>query len=101
VILRGTVGSVAERYLIKKTIMDIDGLDNISDELVVMDEPEGTDDEEDGSEVGLLNRDCDDSITEDAYEAMEDGIPYIPPDRPMRDEISDGTDWKTKRRKRK
>ncbi len=99
IVLRGTVESVADRYLIKKTIMDIDGIDDVQDELVVMDEPEGLDD--DYSEGGLLNNDGDDTMTEDAFEAMEDGIPYIPPDRPFRDEISEDPDWKKTRKKRK
>lgn len=101
IVLKGTVESVSDRYLIKKTIMDIDGIDDVLDELVVMDEPEGPDEDDEYTEGGLMNRDGDDTMTEDAFEAMEDGIPYIPPDRPFRDEISEGTDWKKNRKKRK
>jgi hypothetical protein len=102
VALKGAVESAAERYLIKKTVMDIDGIDDVSDDLVVMNEPEAeSDDAEDAENGGLLNRDVDEEMTEDAYEAMEDGIPYIPPDRPLHDEMSDDTDWKKDRKKRK
>jgi hypothetical protein len=99
--LKGTVESAAERYLIKKTVMDIDGIDDVSDELVVMDEPEEYNEDGEAENQGLLNRDAGETITEDAYEAMEDGIPYSPPDRPLHDEMSDDTDWKIKRKKKK
>ena len=102
VALKGTVGSAAERYLIKKTVMDIAGIDDVSDDLVIMDEPESeSDDIEDTEKGGLLNRDVDEEMTEDAFEAMEDGIPYVPPDRPLHDEMFDDTDWKKDRKKRK
>lgn len=101
IVLKGTVESSGERYIVRKTIMDIDGIEDISDELVVMEEPEGPDSEDDGMEGGLLNRDGDDTMTEDAFEAIEDGIPYIPPDRPLRDEMSDDTSWKKNRKKKK
>ena len=100
IVLTGAVESVSDRYLIKKTIMDIDGVEDVSDELVVMDKPEGLEGQDDSAKGGLLNRDDDDTMTEDAFEAVKDGIPYIPPDRPSRDEISEDTDWKKNRRKR-
>ena len=102
VALKGTVESAAERYLIKKTVMDIDGIDDVLDDLVIMNEPEAESDDGEGVENGgLLNRDIDEEMTEDAFEAMEDGIPYIPPDRPLHDEMSNDTDWKKDRKKRK
>ena len=99
--LTGTVESVSDRYLIKKTIMDIDGIDDVCDELVVMDEPEGSGEDDDVSEGGLLNTDGDDTMTEDAFEAVEDGIPYVLPDKPSGDESYEDIDWKKNHKKRK
>ncbi len=101
VVLSGAVESAGDKYLIKKTIMDIDGIDDLVDELVILDEPESFENEGDIEQGGLLNRDGDETLTEDAFEAMEDGIPYIPPDRPLHDEMSSDIEWKKNRKKRK
>lgn len=101
VVLRGTVESASERYLVKKTCMDIDGIDDVADELVIMEDPENPEDDDTLESDGLLNRDTEETITEDAYESMEDGIPYVPPDRPLHDEMSNDTEWKINRKKRK
>lgn len=101
IVVKGTVDSESDRYLITRTITDIDGIENVSDELLVTDPSEW--DEDEGREVmgGLFNQDDEDSITEDAFEAMEEGIPYTPPDRPFNGEASFEHDRIKKKRHRK
>jgi hypothetical protein len=98
VVLSGKVESEGARYLAKKTIMDIVGIDELNDELVVIDEPESL--EEEDEDGGLYNRDEDDELTEDPFKALEDGIPYIPPDRPSHDESSEDVTWKKRNKKK-
>ena len=95
VIVKGKVGSEGEHYLIKKTIMDVVGIDDLEDELVVIDEPESIVEEND--EGGLYNCDKDEELTEDAFESLEDGIPYTPPLRPLHDESDEHMTWKKRK----
>ena len=98
VVLTGKVESEGAKFIAKKTIRDIVGIDELHDELVIMDEPESLEEEED--EGGLYNRDEDDEMTEDTFKSLEEGIPYTPPDRPLHDESGEDMTWK-KRKKNK
>lgn len=99
VIIKGKVDSEGEHYLIKKTIMDIVGIDDLEDELVIIDEPESV--FEEGEEGGLYNCDKDSELTEDAFESLEDGIPYIPPLRPLHDESDEHMTWKRQKKNKR
>ena len=99
VVLTGKVESEGAKFIAKKTIRDIVGIDELHDELVIMDEPESLEEEE--NEGGLYNRDEDDEMTEDAFKSLEEGIPYTPPDRPLHDESGEDTTWKKRKKKKK
>lgn len=77
--LKGKVDSHGEHYLVKETIMNIVGIEDFVDELVVI---EGLDSGLEEEKEGLYDEDDDKIGTEDAFEALEDGIPYIPPTEP-------------------
>ena len=93
--LRGKVDSHGEHYLVKETIMNIVGIDDFIDELVVI---EGLNVDLEEEEEGLYDEDEDKIGTEDAFEALEDGIPYIPPTEPRFRETEEP---KKKKRKKK
>lgn len=97
--ISGEVETEGERFIIRRTVKDIVGIDDLQDELILKDEPEDFI-EESARDGGLLNRDDDDGeFTEDTFESMEEGIPYIPPDRPYHDDLD--IDMAIKKRKRR
>ena len=95
VTLKGKVDSQGEHYLVKEAIMNIVGVDDFVDELVVI---EGLDADTEEQKEGLYDEDEDKIGTEDAFEALEDGIPYIPPTEPL---FSEAEEPKKKKRKKK
>lgn len=101
VVLRGFVGSSSEKHMIKVMITDDIGVDTvIDDEVDVMDGVgSGLEYDELVEQGGLLNQDEDEEDTEDAFQSLEEGIPYIPPMAPADREYSD-IDRKNKRKKR-
>ncbi|MFH1552015.1 MAG: BON domain-containing protein [Candidatus Omnitrophota bacterium] len=81
--LRGKVDSERERGMIKQTIMDVVGIDDIIDELVVIEGVNnGLEDEESSKGAELYDEDKEYMGSEDAFRAVEDGVPYIPPTNP-------------------
>ena len=100
VMLSGEIESYGEKELIKLTIMDILGVDDIIDELIVIrGETNESDDYEDKENEYYDEDDC--LGTEDASQAIEEGIPYIPPVRsPIHNEAHKSNIWNKKRKKR-
>ncbi|MDP8299996.1 MAG: hypothetical protein P9L88_08875 [Candidatus Tantalella remota] len=101
IILKGTVDSIGEHYLVTETITGIVGIEDISDELIIINAPDDGSEDDRCDDGGLMNRDDEEIGTEDAFQSMEDGIPYIPPTSPSYKESSEITEWKKKKRKRK
>jgi hypothetical protein len=101
IILKGTVDSIGEHYLVKETITDIVGIEDVSDELVIMNAPDDGSLDDMFEDGGLLNRDKEEIGTEDPFEAMEDGIPYIPPTSPSYKESPEITEWKKKKKRKR
>ncbi|MBU0571364.1 MAG: BON domain-containing protein [Candidatus Omnitrophica bacterium] len=77
VVLGGEIDSRREKALVVQTIMDIVGIEGVVDEMKVMDGRYGDPAEDDDSELYDEDNQC--IGTEDAYQAIEDGMPYIPP----------------------
>ncbi|NQT33514.1 MAG: BON domain-containing protein [Candidatus Omnitrophica bacterium] len=71
VLLKGEVSSKKVREMIKQIIVDSTGIEDIVDRLIVPDDTDDDDDlrDEDGESMG----------TEDAFQSIEDGVPYVPP----------------------
>lgn len=83
VILSGKVESPGEREMIEEVLMDIVGVDDIINELVVIDGASGEDEDDDASQDDDFYDEDGESVgTEDAFQSVEDGIPYIPPTSP-------------------
>jgi hypothetical protein len=100
VVLRGKVGSDSEREMIKQTIIDIVGIDDVVDELVVIQGvDDGLEDEESREESELRDQDEENMGTEDAFQSVEDGIPYIPPTSPTYQESPKKIRWKKRKKK--
>lgn len=105
VILKGKVDSTSEKGMIKQTIMDVVGIDDISDELVVIEDTEEDFEEdfskeEDEESVEEPLEEDEDIGTEDASQALEDGIPYIPPTSPTYQDSSSSIRRKRKKKKK-
>lgn len=96
VVLKGKVDSEADREVIIETITDIVGVEDIQDEIIVIEDAEDLDaaDSEDGEGSDREDKDIG---TEDAFQAMEEGIPYIPPMRPTHRGASRHQDGKRKK----
>ena len=100
VTLRGKVDSASGHEMIIQTIMDLADVDNVTDELVVIEDAVvGFDSEgaEDDSE--LYDQDDESLGTEDAFRSVEDGIPYIPPTNPTYQESPASKKRKKKKNK--
>jgi hypothetical protein len=98
VILRGKVDFSSERRMIKAIIMDVDGIDDIVDELVVIrGVSDGTEDET--RDLGSVPYDEDEEFvgTEDVFQSVENGVPYIPPTSPTYQESPKNIRWKKKK----
>ena len=89
VVLRGKVDSGVERALIKQTIMDIVGIDEVIDELMAIRGADETPGEEGQDKYDLYEQDEEFVGTEDPTRAVEDGIPYIPPTSPSFQEATE------------
>ncbi|MGB2651523.1 MAG: BON domain-containing protein [Candidatus Omnitrophota bacterium] len=98
--LRGEVYSDRERHMVLQTVIDTVGADAISDGLVVV---HGLYDdiEEDGGYRGdgLTDQDEDFIGTEDVFQSIEDGIPYIPPTSPAYQKTTEKEEWKKRKKK--
>jgi len=100
VILKGKVNSDSEREMIKQTIMDMVGIDDVIDELVVIQGVnDSSEDEESREESELYDEDEENIGTEDAFQSVEDGIPYIPPTSPTYQESPKKIKWKRQKKK--
>jgi len=100
VILRGKVDFGSERRMIKATIMDVVGIDDIVDELVVIrGVSDGTEDEARDPEAAPYDEDEEFVGTEDVFQSVEDGVPYIPPSNPTYRESPKNIRWKRKKAK--
>lgn len=98
VILSGKVESPGEREMLRQTIIDIVGVDDIVDELVIIDGFfEGHDDDDPYGAADLYDEDEESAGTGDAFQSVEDGIPYIPPDSPSYQESPEVSKKKKKR----
>ncbi len=84
VVLRGRAASRREKELIAQAVEDALGVDYVVNELAVSQngsEPVVDDDEDEDEDI---RDDDDDTVgTEDLARSIEDGIPYIPPTRPL------------------
>jgi hypothetical protein len=108
VTLSGRVGTDAELQVVEAVVHDVIGIESYSNELVVdelvrAEAPEAIDDwlveeEESDDQLGdpddkqsdtaqhlVENLEAETFGTHDMGQAIEDGIPYIPPDRPVGD----------------
>lgn len=108
VTLSGTVGTDAEYQVAESVLDDVIGIDDYSNELVVSEIHRGeaseaadeaiADEEETEAQIGggmLQQSDTADHLeedleqetygTHDVGEAIRDGVPYVPPDRPVGD----------------
>ncbi len=79
VVLGGEVDSRRERALIIQTIMDIVGIEDVTDEMNIIDGRHDDSRDEDDGELYDEDNQC--IGTEDIHRAIEDGVPYIPPTR--------------------
>jgi len=98
VVLKGKVDSEADREIIIETITDIVGVDDIRDEMIVIEDVEDLDAAE-SEEEGVSDQEDKDVGTEDAFQSVEDGIPYIPPMRPTHRGPSETSRWKKRKRR--
>ena len=87
VVLGGEVDSRRERGLIIQTIMDIVGVEDVVDEMCIINGRH--DDHLDDDDGELYDEDNQCIGTEDAYRAIEDGVPYIPPTTSPFEEFDD------------
>ncbi len=90
VILKGKVDSGTQHEMIKQIITDIVGVEDIIDEIMVIqgvDDDEILEEDEEEEEKDVYDEDEEDTGTEDAFRAVEDGIPYIPPTNPSFQEL--------------
>ncbi|MEA3489157.1 MAG: hypothetical protein U9R44_02295 [Candidatus Omnitrophota bacterium] len=100
IILRGKVDSVSERKMVKQTIMDLTDINDIVDELVVISGVVDDLEDEKLMEEAELHDEDDESLgTEDTFQSIEDGIPYIPPSAPTYRESPENIKWKKKKKK--
>ncbi|MFH1877252.1 MAG: hypothetical protein ABH883_00385 [Candidatus Omnitrophota bacterium] len=120
IILTGEVRSDSEKHFVSRIVADIigenAGTESIIDRLSVSadfsDDLDGPEDEY-YENRGMVDEDDESVGTQDVFQSIEDGIPYIPPDRSSFDEFSeslndegpreeDGDDiWNRKKKKRK
>jgi len=83
VVLSGKVESRGEREMIEEVLMDIVGLDDIVDELVIIDGGTVENDDKDlYDDEDVYDEDDDSMGTENAFQSIEEGIPYTPPTSP-------------------
>ena len=100
VVLTGKVNSDCERKMIKQTLMDVLDIEAIVDELVVIQSADTEDADSKSSDTPDLYDTDDETIgTEDAFQSVEDGIPYIPPSNPTYQESPETVKWKKKKKK--
>lgn len=98
VVLSGKVESRGEREMIEEMLMDIVGVDDIVDELVIIDGGTVDDDDEDMyDDEDVYDEDEDSMGTEDAFQSIEDGIPYTPPTSPSYQESPGSSKRRRKR----
>lgn len=84
VVLRGRAASHREKELIAQAVEDALGVDYIVNELAVaQDGPEPVAEEDDEEDEDIRDDDDDTVGTADLARSVEDGIPYIPPTRPL------------------
>ncbi len=83
--------------MIEEVLMDIVGVDDIVDELVIIDGIVEDDDEDMYDDEDAYDEDDDSMGTEDAFQSVEDGIPYTPPTSPSYQE-SPGSSRRKKKR---
>ncbi len=96
VILRGEADSQREVNLIIQTITDVVGIEDITNDIDIIDSGlEGTDGESREEEFYDEDNEC--IGTEDAFRAVEDGLPYIPPTTSHFDEYDEHEKKKTRR----
>ncbi|RKY42778.1 MAG: hypothetical protein DRP85_01855 [Candidatus Makaraimicrobium thalassicum] len=101
VALNGKVDSVSEQKMIRQTITDMVGIDDIIDELVVIqDISDCPEDEGPREKSELYDQDKEYMGTEDAFQSVEDGVPYIPPTSPSYRESSKTVKWRKRPRMR-
>ena len=98
VILRGKVDFNSERAMIKEIIMDVAGVDDIIDELAVIRGAAGVDEDDSaGEEKTPCENDEEFVGTEDMFQSVEEGVPYIPPTNPTYQESSKNITWKKRK----
>ena len=101
VILRGKIDSRGERAMVMQIIIDVVGIDDIVDELVVVRDENTEESEEFFEDADVRNPEEGDIGTEDAFQSIEDGIPYIPPTRHSYQEFPETKRKKKSRKKKK
>ncbi len=81
VVLNGEVYSLNTRRMIKQVVLSVDEIEDVIDKLMVVSSMYDDLDDGDNSciDEGKYAADGDLMGTEDMYQAIEDGIPYIPP----------------------
>ncbi len=103
VTLKGEVDTRKERDLIIQTIMDVVGVEDIIDELVILrrfDSDTSEDAVEDGSGYDLFDEDNERMGTESVSRSVQDGVPYIPPMTSPFEETFENTKKKEPRKKK-
>lgn len=99
IVLKGDVSSKRTQNMVRQAIIKVVGVDNLIDESIVFEGLDDYEDDDDDSHGGGTHDEDDDSYgTEDIFRSIEDGIPYIPPTEPTRQEH--GNKFKRKRKKK-
>ena len=99
VIIDGEVYSHKDKELITQTIIEMIGIEDVEDYTSIM---EGIHEESsiDGEDLENIDDIEDNSYgTEDIYESIEEGEPYIPPVNHIYSELSQKIRWKKKKDK--
>jgi len=99
VILSGKVDSAQDHGAILATIMDVVGIDDIIDEMVVIQDPVSVLSEKDlcDEKASSCDEDEEEGETEDVFQSVEDGIPYTPPTSPVYQEHSETVRWRKRK----
>jgi hypothetical protein len=101
-VLEGKVDSDRKRKLIVQIVRYATGIDDIIDEMIVVEDECADYREETGhEEYELYDEDNEYVGSEDVFQAVVDGVPYVPPTEPPFSETAETLEEEKKRRKKK
>ena len=100
--LEGKVDSDRRRELIVQTVRFATGIDDIIDEMIVVEEGFADYDEKrEHEEYELYDEDNEYVGSEDVFQAVEDGVPYIPPTEPPFSKSSEAPEGERNQKRRR